>query len=75
MSLTAPVNGATIAFGGDVMLTANASDFDGAVTKVEFMEGSNKLGENSAEPYQFTWAKPPVGSYTLTARSTDNRGL
>lgn len=74
VNLIAPANGATIAAGGNVMLSASAFDLDGTVSKVEFFEGSNKLGESLAAPYEFIWINPAVGSYTLTARATDNFG-
>jgi hypothetical protein len=74
VNLTAPANGAIIAAGGNVMLSASALDLDGTVSKVEFFEGANRLGESLAAPYEFIWINPAVGSYTLTARATDNLG-
>jgi chitinase len=44
------------------------------VAKVEFFNGSTKLGEDTTAPYAFTWSGVAAGTYTLTARATDNVG-
>ena len=54
------------------MLSANASDPDGTISKVEFFQGATKLGETNTAPYQFTWNNVPAGLYSLTARATDD---
>jgi hypothetical protein len=64
-SFSAPAN---------ISLVANASDVDGLVTRVEFFQGTNKLGEATNNPYSITWTNPPAGEYFLTARATDNSG-
>ena len=74
ITLTQPTNGATFAAPATVNLAATASDPDGTVTKVEFFNGSTKLGEDTTAPYSFTWSGVPVGTYTLTARATDDLG-
>src|SRR5436309_3370656 len=55
-------------------LAATASDVDGTVAKVEFFNGSSKLGEDTTAPYSFSWTGVPAGSYTLTGRATDDLG-
>ena len=73
-SVTAPANGATFNEGDNITITANASDSDGSITKVEFFQGSTKLGEDTSSPYSFTWNNVSAGSYNLTATATDNGG-
>jgi Galactose oxidase-like, Early set domain/Bacterial Ig domain len=73
-SLTSPTDGATFAAPATVNLAATASDADGTVTKVEFFNDATKLGEDSSAPYSFTWSGVAAGTYTLTARATDNLG-
>jgi len=73
-SVTAPSNGATFNGGDNITITANASDSDGSITKVEFFQGSTKLGEDTSSPYSFTWNNVSAGSYNLTATATDNGG-
>jgi galactose oxidase-like protein/Big-like domain-containing protein len=74
VTLTQPSNGATFAAPATVGLAATASDADGSVTKVEFFNGAAKLGEDTSAPYTFTWSGVAAGTYTLTARATDDLG-
>ncbi|HWC26732.1 MAG TPA: Ig-like domain-containing protein, partial [Solirubrobacteraceae bacterium] len=57
-----------------VAIAAHASDADGTVTNVEFFNGTAKLGEDGTAPYAYTWTGVPAGTYSLTARATDNDG-
>ncbi|MBC8128449.1 MAG: metallophosphoesterase, partial [Gloeobacteraceae cyanobacterium ES-bin-144] len=75
VALTAPANNSSVVFPASVNLTATAADTDGSVTKVEFFQGTTKLGEDLTGPsYDFTWSGAAVGSYSLTAVATDNAG-
>lgn len=74
VSVSSPANGADFSEGDDITLTASASDSDGTVTKVEYFHGSTKIGEATSSPYTVTWSNVSAGSYTLTARATDNDG-
>lgn len=40
--------------------------------KVEFFNGSTKIGEATQQPYTFSWFVSSAGQYTLTAKATDN---
>lgn len=73
VSVTAPANNANFAAGATVALTANASDADGTISKVEFFNGATKLGEDLTAPYNFSWANVPVGTYSISAKATDNQ--
>lgn len=56
-------------------LTASASDSDGTITKVEFYRGGTTLiGTATTSPYSYSWTNVAAGSYSVTARSYDNRG-
>jgi hypothetical protein len=74
VAVTQPADGASFTAPATVSLSATASDSDGTVTKVEFFNGVTKLGEDTAAPYGFTWSGVGPGSYTLTARATDDVG-
>jgi hypothetical protein len=74
VTLTQPPNGATFTAPATVSLAATASDSDGTVAKVEFFNGTTKLGEDTTAPYTFTWSGVAAGTYSLTARATDNLG-
>ena len=55
VSLTQPADGAILTAPAAVHLAATASDTDGSVTKVEFFNGTTKLGEDTTAPYTFDW--------------------
>jgi chitinase/chitodextrinase len=75
VSLTSPASGGTAYTApATVVLGASASD-NGVVAKVEFFQGSVKLGEDTSAPYAYTWSGVAAGSYALTARATDSEGL
>ncbi|HKC22968.1 MAG TPA: Ig-like domain-containing protein [Gaiellaceae bacterium] len=74
VTLTQPTDGQTFTAPATVNLAATASDSDGTVTKVEFFNGAAKLGEDTTAPYTFSWSPVSAGTYTLTARATDDDG-
>jgi YD repeat-containing protein len=74
VSLSSPTNNQVFTAGTTVQLAANASDTGGSITKVEFFQGTTKLGEDTTSPYTYNWTNVPAGSYVLTARATDNGG-
>jgi len=74
VSITSPNNGTAIEAGNTIGITASASDSDGNITRVEFFNGNTKLGEDTSSPYSFNWSNIAEGSYSLTARATDNDG-
>ncbi len=74
VSITAPGNNSSFAAGSTINLQVNASDNDGAVTRVEFFAGQTRIGESSQSPFSFQWKDVPQGSHSLTAKATDNHG-
>ena len=74
MSITYPVDAAIFTWKPTITIQATASDADGAVTRVEFRDGTTVLGQDTSAPYALTWRNVPQGSHTLTARATDNAG-
>lgn len=74
VSLTSPAANASFNAPADIVLTANAADPDGTLASVAFYYGDTLITTLSAAPYSFTWSAVPAGSYSLTARATDNHG-
>jgi Domain of unknown function (DUF1929)/Bacterial Ig domain len=74
VSLTSPSNGAIFTSPAKIPLAATASDVDGSVARVEFFSGGTKLGEDTSAPYTGRWNIAGAGTYSLTARATDNAG-
>ena len=72
--LTNPVNFVSFPAPATIQLGANASDSDGSVTKVEFFNGSEKIGEASTNPFNFTWNNVAKGLYVVHAVGTDDGG-
>ena len=74
VALTAPTAGSTFNAGATLTLSANASDSDGSVSKVEFFRGTTSLGSDTTAPYSVSWSGVAAGSYALSAKATDNAG-
>ena len=74
VALTSPAAGSSFTAPANILLNATASDVDGSVAKVEFYAGTTKVGEDLTAPYSFTWSGAMAGSYSLTAKATDNLG-
>lgn len=72
VTLTAPAANAAYTAPAAITLSAAASDPDGSISKVVFYNGSNVLATVTSQPYQYTWSGVPAGSYTLSAKATDN---
>jgi len=74
VNISSPASGASFGTLASITFIAAASDSDGTVSKVELFNGTTLLGTDVASPYNFTWNNAPAGSYSLTARATDNSG-
>jgi len=74
LAITSPADNSVIFGPTNIALSASASDSDGTVAKVDYFQGTNKLGTALSAPYSVTWSNVGVGSYTLSAVATDNNG-
>ena len=74
VTLSSPVAGAFVGEGDPVSLVAAASDADGTIAKVEFLDGTAPVGTVTAPPYAITWNAVRAGTHTLAARAIDNKG-
>jgi hypothetical protein len=74
ISIQDPVNNSTLTGPRNLVITVNANDLDGSVTKVEFFNGRVYLGQSTTPPFTFTVPNVAPGSYTFLARATDNSG-
>ncbi len=59
---------------GDITIEVDAEDADGSITTVEFYNDTTYLGEDTSEPYSFTWASVPDGCHSITAKAIDDGG-
>jgi len=76
VTITKPQNGDEFNPTDTIEIEADALDFDGFVVMVEFFANGNKIGEDNetADGWTTSWPDHPVGSYSLTAKATDNEG-
>lgn len=71
--LTSPTNGAVFSVPADIQLTANATDSDGSIARVEFYDGDVLLGFATNAPYTFNWSSVTVGAHVVFAKARDNK--
>jgi len=74
VNLTGPANNTVATAPGNFTLTAEATDSDGTIAKVDFYADGTLIGTATSAPYTIDWSNVPAGSYTLTAVATDNLG-
>lgn len=74
VEITSPMEDEPFMAPATVQIGADAFDYDGAITKVEFFTGTRKLGEDLTAPYTYTWRNVVAGQYVFTAVATDNSG-
>ena len=75
VSLTAPAANTQHPAGGNLTLSADATDSDGTIAQVAFYRNGTLIGTATQIPYTVTWNNLPVGTHSLTAIATDNHGL
>ncbi|HAQ19378.1 MAG TPA: hypothetical protein DCR40_09140 [Prolixibacteraceae bacterium] len=75
VSISEPASNSTAVTGTDLVIKVVATPGEQAISKVEFFNGTDKLGETNSAPYQFTWAKIPQGIHQIQAKVTDISGM
>ena len=75
VSLTAPAANTVVTAPATFTLTANAAAPIGSIARVQYYNGSTLIGSATAAPYTATWAGVAYGTYSLTAKATDNYGF
>jgi RHS repeat-associated protein len=76
ITLNAPANGGAFVAPTNVAVSANASDPDGSIQRVEFWESrtGTRIASVTSAPFQATWSNVAAGSYTILAIAYDNLG-
>ena len=74
VAFTSPPNGSVFAAPGSLTLTATASDSDGSITTVQFLQGQSLLGNFTASPYSVPVRNLAAGTYAFSVVATDNGG-
>lgn len=74
VKITSPGAKTTLINGEKIVITADASDSDGSVAKVEFFAGNQLIGTDKTAPYRFASFNLPIGVNRIIAKATDNKG-
>jgi hypothetical protein len=74
VSLTSPSSGASASAPAAFTVSANASDADGTIARVDFYQGSVQIGSDTTSPYSITWSNVAAGTYSIMAVARDNAG-
>jgi len=75
ISITLPTANQTYTAPATVSIAATATAGTGkTISKVEFYNGTTKLGEDATSPYTYSWTNVAAGTYSITAVATDNTG-
>ena len=72
VTVTTPLNYSTFIPPANITLQAAASDVDGTIRKVEFFANGLKIGEALSAPFSVVWSNASSGTYSITARATDD---
>jgi len=72
ISITSPNEGTSFEEGTDINITTTVSDLDGTVTLVEFYDGTEKIGEDTSDPFTLLWSNVAIGDHQISAVATDD---
>jgi endoglucanase Acf2 len=72
ISITSPNEGTSFEEGTDINITTSVSDLDGTVTLVEFYDGTEKIGEDTSDPFTLLWSNVAIGIHQISAVATDD---
>jgi len=73
-SVSLAASATTVQVGTAVSFTATATDSDGTISKVEFLNGATVVGTDTSSPYTYSFTPSAAGTYQFTARAYDNVG-
>jgi hypothetical protein len=72
--LTSPINNTKANAPTNIVISADATDSDGIISRVEFYNGSLLLGTDNTAPYSYVWSNVGAGSYNIIAKAIDDQG-
>ncbi len=75
VSIVSPVDDTTYRGPATIRLIANAKDPNDRISKVEFYSGTTLIRTEYYYPYTYTWTNIQPGTYTITAKAYDDKGL
>jgi hypothetical protein len=75
VSIASPADDTTYTGPATILLIANAKDPNDRISKVEFYNGTTLLRTEHYYPYTYWWSNVQPGTYTITAKAYDDKGL
>lgn len=72
--ITSPTNNARFGTQSVIVLAADAGETNATITQVEFFLGTNSAGIATTAPYSVAVSNLAVGTYSVEAVATDDRG-
>ncbi len=72
ISIASPTKSNYFTAPATITIETTVSDPNGNLSRVEFYQGTSKIGELTSSPYSFVWKEVPAGTYSLTAVAVDN---
>ena len=73
-TISLATNGTSFVAPATITLTAMASDPEGQIARVEFVNGASRLWTETWPPYIYSWTNVAAGTYQLTAVAYDAVG-
>ncbi len=74
VGITSPANESSGGVNVATTIVASAADSDGTIESVEFFANGTRIGAATSSPFQYAWTPSVAGTYSLTAKATDNGG-
>lgn len=74
VAISSPANNSSFAAGSNVELKVTFTDLARTWTKIEYLAGNTVIGSSGTQPFSYTWRPTTAGSYSITAKATDNQG-
>lgn len=74
IAITSPNAFSTFATPATISVSANASDPDGTIARVDFYGNGSLIGSRTVAPYTISWSGMAAGTYAVSAVATDNAG-
>ncbi|MBE0675153.1 MAG: T9SS type A sorting domain-containing protein, partial [Bacteroidales bacterium] len=75
INISSPTKSESFIAPATITIDVIAYDPDGSIKKIEFFQGTVKLGELTSAPYSYVWKDVQEGTYSITAAATDNQNL
>ena len=72
ISISTPNNESSFTEGEGITISASIEGFTETISRVEFFNGSSKIGEDTTEPYEMNWVPTQADVYEIKALAISN---